>query len=257
MPVAPAFVLPASPVPPAMRRYSILDAAIGPLDLPGNRLVAIEYESPNCVSPTATDVECDSPGELVADTGTSLVHATEFQATAELTCLAPGSRYDQLRAQVLARLEAGEHVAVEEFVAGQLAAFPGLVDLGAVADVADAIGALEDYAYADERYGIKAVIHAAFNTAARAGDARELVKAGSQWTTHPGTVVYWNAGVPEDTLYISGQVVLWNAKGEDWPWVNDAASALNRVTNDWSLFAQRPWAAGIECFAARVTVGAA
>lgn len=254
MAVAPPFVLDASPVPPAMRRYSIFDAAIGPLDLPGNRLVGVDYESPNCVAPTATDVECDSPGELVADTGTSLVHGTEFQATAELTCLAPGSQYTRLRSQVLARLEAGEHVSVEEFVASLLAAAPGLVDLGNVTDVAAAYSALEDFLYADSRYGIKGIIHAAFNTASRQGDARELVKSGSQWTTHPGTVVYWNAGLPENTLYITGQVVLWNAKGEDWPWVNDEASALNRTTNEWSLFAQRPWAAGFECFAARVTV---
>lgn len=260
MAIAPPFVLPASPVPPGMRRYSIFDAAIGPLDLPGNRLVGVDYESPNCVAPTATDVDCDSPGELVADTGTSLVHGEEFQSTAELTCLAPGSRYDQLRAQVLARLEAGEHVAVEEHVASQLAAYVAAnptADLGNVADVADAFGALEDYAYATQRYGIKSIIHAAFNTAAHRGaDGRELVKSGSQWTTNPGTIVYWNAGLPDNTLYISGQVVLWNAKGEDWPWVNDEASALNRVTNEWSLFAQRPWAAGFECFAARVTVTA-
>ncbi len=207
------------------------------------------------MSPTATDVDCESPGELVADTGTAIVHGTEFQTTAELTCLAPGDQYARLRDQVLARLEGGEHVAVEEEVAVLLAA-ASPVDLGSVADVAEAYSILEDYAYVEQRHGIRAVIHAAVNTSALQGNARELVKSGAAWTTHLNTIVYWNAGLPQNTLYVTGQVVLWRGGGEDYPWVNDEASALNRTTNEWSLFAQRPWAAGWECFQARVEVTA-
>lgn len=252
MPVAPPQLV-ASPVSPAARRYSILDAAIGPLDLPGNRLVGVDYESPFCTAPVATDVDCESPGELVADTGTSIIHATEFQTTAELTCLAPGDQYPRLRDMVLARLEGGEHVAVEEQVASLLAASTP-ADLGNVLDVAEAYSILEDYAYQEQRYGIRAVIHAAVNTSAHQSNARELIKSGAAWTTHMNTVVYWNAGLPENTLYVTGQVALWRAGGEDYPWVNPEAAALDRTTNNWSLFAQRPWAAGWECFQARVTV---
>jgi hypothetical protein len=258
MPVAPPQVV-ASPVSPAGRRYTIVDAANGPLDLPGNRLAGVRYEAPWCAGATARDVDCDSPGPLVPGPGTTLVEGTEFIVEAALSCLAPGKPWaDRENVQGFATdlrqaLEATEPVAVEDHLADALAAAPGLVDLGTVPDVVAAVSALEAQAYAIERYGLRAVLHVPAALWAYGADRYQWqVRTAPTWSTQLGSIAAPNAALPDDTMYVTGQLSLWRAP---MPWMTDERAAMDRVTNEWKAFTQRDWAAAWECFTAVVTVG--
>lgn len=258
MPVAPPQVV-ASPVNPAARRYSIIDAANGPLQLPGNRLAGIVYEAPWCASATARDVDCDSPGALVPGPGTSLVVGTEFIAEAALSCLAPGKPWEDrdgvqgFSTDLRQALEATEHVAVEDHVADALAAASNLVDLGGAADVVAAVADLEDYAYAVERYGLRAMIHIPAGLWAAGADRYQWqVRNAPVWETQLRSIAVPNMALPPDTMYVTGQMSLWRASTA---WATDEAAALDRVTNEWKAFTQRDWAAAWECFTAVITVG--
>jgi hypothetical protein len=258
MPVAPPQVV-ASPVSPAGRRHSILDAANGPLDLPGNRLAGVRYEAPWCASATARDdVNC-SPGPLVPGPGIPLVEGAEFIVEAALECLTVGKPWDDtdgvtgFSSDLRAVLEATEHVAVEDHVADTLAGAAGLVDLGTVADVVAAVSALEAQAYSVERYGLRAKLHVPVALWAYGADRYQWdVRTAPTWSTKLGSIAVPNAALPDDTMYVTGQFSLWRAAS---PWMTDREGALDRITNEWRGFIQRDWAAAWECFTAVVTVG--
>lgn len=252
MPVAPPTVV-ASPVSPAGRRYSILDAANGPLDLPGDRLAGVVYEAPWCTSATARDVDCDSPGTLDPGPGTGQVEGVEFIADVGLSCLAPGKPWEVMRADVVAALEASEHVAVEEHLADALAVAPGAVNVGGAVDIVEAVSLLEAHAYTVARYGLTAVLHVPIALWAFAADHSQWDTRGNTavFRTDLRTVVAPNAGLPDDTVFITGGVTLWRASE---PWVSDERASLDKVTNEWKAFAQRDYAAAWECFTAFSTV---
>jgi hypothetical protein len=176
----------------------------------------------------------------------------------ELSCIAPGTPWDDrdgipgFGSMLLASLEATEHVAVEEQVADALAA-SGAVDVGPALDVVNAVSQLETFAYQTNRYGLKATIHAAMNIGAEMDDRSQAeVRVAPRWETRRGTVVYWNAGLPDGTMYITGPVTLWRSPAPSY--VTDEAAALDRVTNEWVGHAIRDWAAAWECFTGVTTV---
>lgn len=260
MPVAPPQVV-ASPVNPAGRRYSIIDAVNGPLDLPGNRLAGIRYEAPWCAGATARDVVCDSPGPLVPGPGTTLVEGVEFITEAALSCLAVGKPWEDrdgvqgFSTDLRQALEATEHVAVEDHVADALAAAAGLVDLGNVTDVVAAVSALEAQAYVLERYGLRAMVHIPAALWAYLDDRHQFQdRTAPTWSSRLRSIAVPNAALPGDTMYVTGQMSLWRAS---MPWMTDEVAAFDRVTNEWKAFAQRDWAAAWECFTAVITVGEA
>lgn len=257
MPVAPPQVV-ASPVSPAGRRYSIIDAANGPLDLPGNRLAGVVYEAPWCAGATAREVDCDSPGAVVPGPGTSLVEGFEFIAESALSCLAPGKPWGDrdgvqgFEADVRQALEATEHVAVEDAVADALAAAAGVVDVGPQLDIVAAISALETQAYTVARYGLRAVLHVPIAQWAFMDDRYQAEeRTAPSWSTRLKTIAYPNAGLPDNQLFITGQLSLWRAPA---PWITPQEGAFDRVTNEWKAFIQRDWAAAWECFTATATV---
>lgn len=257
MPVAPPQVV-ASPVNPVARRHNIMEAANGPFDLPGNRLAGIVYEAPWCASATARDVDCDSPGAMVPGPGTSLVEGVEFIAEDALSCLAPGKPWNDrdgvtgFSTDLRNALEATEHVAVEDHVADALAGAAGLVDLGAQLDIVAAVSALEVQAYTVERYGLAAMLHVPIALWATGADHFQWdVFTSPRWSTKLRTIAVPNAGLPDNTIYITGQMSLWRAPT---PWMTDEVAAFDRVSNEWKAFIQRDWAAAWECFTATATV---
>lgn len=257
MPVAPPTVV-ASPVSPAGRRYSILDAANGPLDLPGDRLVGLNYEAPWCTSAIAKDVECTSPGTLDPGPGTGMVEGVEFTAEVGLSCIAVGKSWEDradgtrgMRSDVLAALEASEHVAVEDHLADGLAAAAGAVNVGAAVDIVQAVSLLETHAYVTARYGLVATLHVPIALWAFARDHSQWDKEGRVFRTDLGTVVAPNAGLPDDTVYITGAVSLWRASRAT---TTDERGSLDRTTNEWKAFGWRDYVAAWECFTAFSTV---
>jgi hypothetical protein len=257
MPAAPPQVV-APPVNPAARRYSIVEAANGPLDLPDNRLAGIRYEAPWCASATARAVDCDSPGELTPGGGTYLVEAVEFIADASLSCTAVGKPWEDrdgvtgFASDLITALDATEAAAVEDNVAEALATAAGLVDLGTVPDIVAAVSALEAYAYTVERYMLRAMVHVPIAQWAYVADRFQFEeRTAPTWSSKLRTIAVPNAGLPDDVLYVTGQMSLWRSTV---PWYTDERAALDRTTNEWKGFAQRDWAAGWECFTATVAV---
>lgn len=262
MAIAPTFPLAAPPTSAAARRYSILDAAVGPLDLPdGGRLADVAYTVPWCGGGTVIDPECVGI-ENDFEAGLDVVEGGAFVVQRAFTCLAPGKTPADVERFARDRLEGSEHVLVEAKVAAMLAAADGLVDVGTGATIAEAVSLLESYAYtvggtvgADEDtagVGLAAVIHMPVAAWAYLAEAGQITKAGAVWVTPLGSVVAPNAGITTATAYITGPVVLWRAPA---PFLPPVEAAFNPVTNEYRMFASRDYAAAWECFTASVALG--
>lgn len=241
------------PTSAAARRYSILDAAGGPLPLP--RLVDVWYQVPWCEAATAYDPDCESPPGLEPGPAPALIEGAAFTVDADLSCSMVGTTYDRMAADVRAKLTATEHVAVEEHLADSIAdaalSDPGN-NLGAVLDIVQAVSVLENFAYATQRYGLRAVLHVPIALWAMAADRSQFTRTGSgPWSTMLGTIAAPNAGLADNEVYITGQVTLWRSAAAE---VTTAAQASDRTANQWNMHAWADWAATWECFNAMVTV---
>jgi hypothetical protein len=135
----------------------------------------------------------------------------------------------------------------------------------AVASLVEAVSLLEQQA-ADSSYDGPRLLHARKRVAAYAG-SKGLVKTrisadGEHQYTHGGSEWVFGDGYegtsPDDAtapdatteyLVMTGQVYVWRA---DEPIVTDADMILNKVTNQRGMVAIRPYAIGVECFAAAV-----
>lgn len=247
--IAAPLPLDAPPVSPAVHRYSLLQVANGPLALP--RLTEMQYRVPWCEAATAYDIDCESPPGLAEGPSTVLVSAPPFVVDADLSCPIVGYPYERVDRDVRAKLTATEHVAVEEHLADQMLSWPGLVSLGDALDIVDAISVAEHHAYTTARYGLPAFIHVPARQWAYVSSETLARWSSPRWVTALGSWLVPNVGLPEDTIVVTGQVVLWSSAAPD---VTPVQQAANRSTNRWNMHAQRDWAAGFECFAASVTV---
>lgn len=260
MAIAPTIPLAAPPTNPAARRYSILDAAVGPLDLPdGARLADLAYTVPWCGGGTFNEPDCE-PVTRTFQGALDIAEAIAFTVERSFTCMAPGSTPEQIETFARGRLEGTEHVLVEAAVALQLAGSTP-ADLGTAVTIIDAVSVLEQYAYAfgdnvngnaSQGYGLQAVIHMPIPAWAHLADADQIVKEGGVWRTPLGSVVSPNAGLIGDNAYVTGQLVLWRAPSL---WLAPTEAALDRTTNEYKMLAQRDYAAAWECFSGVVALG--
>lgn len=241
------------PTSPAARRYSIFDAANGPLPL--SRLADVWYQVPWCASATAYDVDCESPPGLEKGPPPITIDGTAFTVDADLSCAMPGRSFADMESDVRAKLEASEHVAVEEKLGDEIAAAAAsdaANNLGAVLDIVQAVSVLEDFAYSTRRYGLRAVLHVPIALWAMAADRTQFMRNGSgPWSTMLGTIAVPNAGLLDTEVYVTGQVTLWRGNTTQ---VTRLEQAADRVENEWNMHAERDWAVTWECFNAMVTV---
>lgn len=262
MAIAPITPLAAPPTNPAAARYSILDAAVGPLDLPdGGRLADLAYTVPWCGGGTVIDPDCDPPSNDLED-GLGLAEGTAFVVERGFTCLAPGLDEAEVDRIARDRLAGTEHVLVEAKIAEMLASADDIVDLGVTADPAEAVSLLESYAYTiggttdtgdpTAAYGLTAVLHVPVGDWAYLAGEDQIHRSGQVWTTGLGSVVAPNAGITDHSVYITGQVVLWRAAA---PWVTPVEAALDRAANEYRMLATRDYIAAWECFTAVVELG--
>lgn len=254
MPIAPALVLAAPPTNGvAARRYSILIAAVGPLDMPdGARLVDLAYTVPWCGPGGAILVsDCDTPPPNVAEGPLEIVDGIAFTASRTFQCTAHGISPADAERFMLERLDASEHVLVERAVAAQLAAASPTV-LAASATITDAVSALETFAYTTQGYGPTAVIHLPIGAFALAARDYQFTRESSTgvWRTPLGTAVAPNAGLT-DTAYVTGLLTIWRAPSA---FISPAEAALDRSTNEYKMVGQRDWIAAWECFTASTVI---
>lgn len=255
MPIAPALALAAPPTNGvAARRYSILNAAVGPLDMPDNgRLVDVAYMVPWCGPGGAILApDCDTPPPNVPEGGFDMVDGIAFTASRTFTCTSHGLTPADAERYMRDRLDGSEHVLVERAVAAQLAA-ASPTDLGSGTTIVDVVSALENHAYVTQGYGPTAVVHMPIAGFAHMAAEVQMTRESSTgvWRTPLGTIIAPNAGLTTQA-YVTGLLVLWRS---GTPFISPAAAALDRTTNEYKMVGQRDWIAAWECFTARITLG--
>lgn len=260
MAIIPGLVVPAPE--PLRRRYGLLDAAAGPIDLPthgeggGVRFVPV-----TCGEAYAYGVSCYS-GEVNApekplDPDNAEVESGVFVVLATMNCGSVGYTAEEFRTKVLRRLEATEQAAVErtlwsglDFQGNAL----GILNLDTEATpvptnydpalITDVLGALERYAYTDQGYGGVAYIHAPVEVAAFAAEAGLVIQDGPRKVTPLNSVWVFGA-YPAGEVVVTGQTAVWRA-----PEIQ-VYDALDQDTNQVVLVAERAYSTAFECFAGR------
>jgi hypothetical protein len=242
----------ARPTSAAARPYSIIDAANGPYDLP--RLADVWYDVPWCAAATAYDIDCDSPPGLDKGPGTTVIAGGAFVVDADLSCPMPARKYAVMESDVRAKLDATEHVAVEEHVADGLAAAASADagnNLGTVLDIVQAVSVLENHLYVTRRYGLAGVLHVPVALSAMGADRSQWSNSPRPYRTPKGTLVYFNAGLADNEVFVTGQLTLWRRATAT---VTPEQQAADLMNNEWNMHAERDWAAAWECVNAYVTV---
>ena len=220
--------------------------------------------------------------------------AYPFHVYATTVCPPLGTDAAEARTRVLRRLSQGEEEAVERaFWGGQALidnpppyvdtpAIKGLLQLlseevptgitvlpGTAATVKEAVSKLEQAA-ADAAYNGPTLLHARPGIAAYAGGAglirtrissdgeHQYTHAGSEWVFGRG----YSGASPDNTvqpdatseyMVITGRVFVWRVPG-DQIMVSPPDQVLDKTTNQRGMIADRPYAIGVDCFAAAIKV---
>ena len=263
---------------PVGRRYGLLSAAAGPIDLPEHgRGGGVRYVPVTCGEATPYPVAC-ADGLVAHDAkegqpDNALVEALPFVVYASIECGALGYREEEFRQKVERRLANGEQGAVE------LALWTGAVTVGGTplgienlqdsavdipvaddGDFAEVVGALERYIYYTAGYGNVAYIHASVDMAAWAGDHHLIEKDGPLKKTPYGSIWIFGGGYPGtgaggaappaggSYLYVTGQVTTWRSADV---FTYPVDQTMDRFTNQRLLLSEREYAIGFDCATGR------
>lgn len=281
MAIAPAPLV-AGPEPVA-RRYGLLTAASGPLDLPERgRGSGVRYVPVTCGGAHPYPIACydgavagpigDAFDPDLADPENELVETGVFGVVASLPCGSVGYTTAEFEEKIRRRLLNGEQGAAE------LALWTGLDPDGVSLDIlsldtdpatvtvldplsiVSAVAALEDYAYRDQGYGNVAYIHAPVSVAAYAADHGLVVDERNIKRTPFGSVWVFGGGYPGTGaagaappaggayLHITGQIQVWRSPDI---LVYPVDQTMNRTTNQRFLVAVREFAIGFDCLNGR------
>lgn len=258
MTFTPAQVI-ASPASPGLR-YGLFNAAVGPLDLPDHAIGGGLTWTPEscggahtwgatCHEPTVERGDDQDPASATKtfDAAEDYATAAPFTAYGTYTCGSVGTSPTELSRQATLRLQDGEQGQAETALATQLAA--AAVDVFAADEdaITTVIAELEQWLYGTAGYGTVGYLHAPPRAAAWAMQAGLIEPAGQVLTTRLGTRWVFGGGYPDDGyIYISGLVTVWRTPGVITP-----PPQLDRATNKWTALAERPYAVGFDCHAAR------
>jgi hypothetical protein len=276
-------VLIAKPTPSMPLRYGLLQAAVGPLDLPVHaRNGGLRYVTSLCDDGFGYEIECIGEQNSKASEfslGTTTVTGLPFIVAATVTCGTVGYTYEEQRAFVMERLRGVEQGVLEGiFSTSSLGQGPGLVTADGITTVTgagdtltDVLGELERARYCGftgnvTRYGPPGYLHVAIPVFNRLKELHLIEFDGTRWRTAIGTVVstgcYANndpsGAAPADGvfwLYITGQTVIWRTSDAEVQ-VAPVEGSLNRTTNQMMMLAEREYVVTYECggFAKPVTL---
>lgn len=276
-------VLIEKPTPSMPLRYGLLQAAIGPLDLPVHaRNGGLRYVTSLCDDGFGYEIECiaDQNSKTTEfSLGTTTVTGLPFIIAATVTCGAVGYTFDEQKAFVMERLRGVEQGVLESiFSTSSLGQGPGLVTADGITTVTgagdtltDVLGELERARYCGftgnvTRYGPPGYLHVAIPVFNRLKELHLIEFDGTRWRTAIGTVVstgcYANndpaGAAPADGvfwLYLTGQTVIWRTS-DDQVQVAPVEGSLNRTTNQMLMLAEREYVVTYECggFAKPVTL---
>jgi hypothetical protein len=276
-------VLIEKPTPSMPRRYGLLQAAVGPLDLPiHGRNGGVRYVTSLCAEGFGYEVECiDDQNSKASEfaLGTTTVTGLPFIIAATVTCGAVGFTADEQRAFVVERLRGVEQAVLEEiFSTSAFGQSPGLITgdgittvTGAGDTVVQVLSELERARYCGftgntAQYGPPGYLHVAIPVFNALKQENLIDFDGTRWRTPIGTVVstgcYANndpaGAAPADGvfwMYLTGQTTIWHTPDSDLQ-VSPVEGSLNRTTNQMMMLAEREYVVAYECggFAKAVTL---
>lgn len=276
-------VLIEKPTPSMPLRYGLLQAAVGPLDLPVHaRNGGLRYVTSLCAEGFGYEIECigeqnSKASEFVL--GTTTVTGLPFIIAATVTCGTVGYTFEEQRAFVVERLRGVEQAVLEEiFSTSTFGQSPGLITgdgittvTGAGDDVTDVLSELERARYCGftgntAQYGPPGYLHVAIPVFNELKREHMLEFDGTRWRTPIGTVVstgcYANndpaGAAPADGvfwMYLTGQTAIWRTSDADLQ-VAPVEGSFNRTTNQMMMLAEREYVVTYECggFAKPVTL---
>lgn len=248
------------PTSPGLR-YGLFSAAVGPLDLPDHAVGGGLTWTPescggahtwaaNCHEPT---VERGGDGDQqlsvvkTFDDAADYATAAPFVAYGSYTCGSVGTSPAELSRRATLRLQNGEQGQAETALAAALAASSGEVFPADPASITAVVAELEQWLYGTIGYGTVGYLHAPPRVAAWAAEEGLIEAAGPVLVTRMGTRWVFGGGYPDDGyLYISGLVTVWRS-----PQIDTPPPQLDRATNQWTALAERAYAVGFDCHAAR------
>lgn len=266
---------------PLRRRYGLLTAASGPIDLPAQNGPGggVRYISQACGAAHPYPIGCydglpeTTPEGKPTDPDNSLVEAPPFMVLASIECGTVGYTSAEDEARVRRRLDNGEQGAAEFALwtgldpAGNGLAIPHLAEAdedilaAEPLSIVSVVAGLEDWAYRDQGYGYVAYIHAPVAVAAHAADAGLVIDDGRLKRTPFGSIWIFGGGYPGTGeegaeppeggtyLHVTGQVTVWRSADV---WVAPVDQTMNRTTNQRLLLAEREYAVGFDCMNGRI-----
>lgn len=276
-------VLIPKPTPSMPLRYGLLQAAVGPLDLPVHaRNGGLRYVTSLCDDGFGYEVNCigstaSKASEFVL--GTTTVTGLPFIIAATVTCPPVGYTFEEQRAFVMERLRGVEQAVLETiFSTSTFGQAPGLIAAdgittvtGAGDNVVDVLSELERARYCGftgntARYGPPGYLHVAIPVLNYLKREHLIEWDGTRWRTPMGTVVsagcYANndpaGAAPADGvfwMYLTGQTAIWRTPDSEVH-VAPVEGSLNRTTNQFLMLAEREYVVTYECggFAKPVTL---
>jgi hypothetical protein len=264
---------------PLSRRYGLLSAAAGPIDMDTHaKGGGYRYIPVSCGDAHTWAIDC-SGGQVLSLAKTGDFENVEvdtgaFMVYASLECGSIGYTAPEFRDKVERRLLNGEQSAVERALwtgrgsDGTPLGIPNFQDDANNiiptddTSITAVLSRLEDYAYrVATSYGYTAYIHAPVSVAAYAARDYLIVKDGpllktpygSVWVfggSYPGTGA---GGLPPPTggayLYVTGQTTVWRSADV---FTYPVDQTLDRETNQHFLLSEREYAIGFDCFAGRL-----
>lgn len=276
-------VLVEKPTPSMPLRYGLLQAAVGPLDLPVHaRNGGVRYVTALCDDGFGYEIECIADQNSKAaefSLGTTTVTGLPFIIAATVTCGTVGYTYEEQRAFVMERLRGVEQGVLENiFSTSALGQGPGLVTAdgiitvtGAGDTLTDVLGELERARYCGftgnvTRYGPPGYLHVAIPVFNRLKELHLIEFDGTRWRTAIGTVVstgcYANndpaGAAPADGvfwLYLTGQTTIWRTPDSDVQ-IAPVEGSIYKAANQFLMLAEREYVVTYECggFAKPVTL---
>lgn len=274
----PLAVLEAPEAPPAPRP-GLLDAVVGPMDMPAHALsVGAQWQSEACGHAHLYPAPCITPPyqAFTPDAADGQVSAYPFIVYASEVCTPVGTTDDEAVRRAKVRMRLGEQAMVEKALwgggEGVTGIFETLQAAGKVTTVANASGgpaealSLLEQQAAVAQYNGPLYVHARPRMAAylsKNGLVRNLAKPTDYPMSFYGSRFVFGAGysgnLPDGTaptstaeaMYITGRIFLWK---EPDVTVLPIRDSLDRSVNQRLAVVQRGYVLGIECFTAAALV---
>lgn len=261
------------PTPSLPLRYGLVQAAVGPLDLPTHgRNGGMRYVTSLCSDGFGYEIEClAAQNSKTAEFGDGMdtITGVPFIIATTIQCGTVGFTPEELRGYVVERLKGIEQGTLEAiFSTGAVAQAPALLTTSGISTVVgggvtpvEVVSELERAMYCGGAlgtvYGPPAYLHMPIPVFNQLKSDHLIEFDGTRWRTPMGSVV--SAGcyagntpggvVPADGtfwIYITGQTTIWRTS-DDSIHVAPVEGSLNRTTNQYLMLAEREYVITFEC----------